>query len=99
MMKLLSASFVMAATFAMGIASSALAEEATSSPTMTVAPKPGRMLYTPTGRLGTVTRVSSEGNAQVIVDGRMVNIPISTLSEIDGKLTTSLTKRELLRAK
>ncbi len=60
----------------------------------------GKMLYSSTGnRIASVYRVTSEGNPQVILDGRLVTVPASTLSEVDGKLTTSLTKRDLARSK
>lgn len=60
----------------------------------------GKMLYSSTGhRIASVYRVTSEGNPQVILDGRLVTVPSSTLTEVDGKLTTSLTKRELARSK
>jgi hypothetical protein len=47
-------------------------------------------------RLGTVYRVGPDGSAQVIMDGKIVTIPASTLSNVDGKLTTSLSKSEVL---
>ncbi len=57
----------------------------------------GKMLVAADGaRLGAVYRVSDDGSAQVIIDGKMVSIPASTLSTTDGKLTTSLTKHEVL---
>lgn len=57
----------------------------------------GKMLVAADGaRLGAVYRVSDDGSAQVIIDGKMVSIPASTLSTADGKLTTSLTKHEVL---
>lgn len=60
----------------------------------------GKMLYSSTGhRIASVYRVTSEGNPQVILDGRLVTVPATTLSEVEGKLTTSLTKRELARSR
>jgi hypothetical protein len=57
----------------------------------------GKMLLASNGaRLGTVYRVSTDGSPQVIVDGKLVTIPASTLSAADGKLTTSLSKNEVL---
>lgn len=56
----------------------------------------GKMLLTANGsRLGAVYRVTDDGSAQVIVDGKMVTIPAHTLSLNDGKLMTSLTKAEI----
>ena len=57
----------------------------------------GKMLVGANGaRLGPVYRVGSDGSAQLIIDGKMVTIPASTLSTVDGKLTTSLSKSEVL---
>ena len=47
-------------------------------------------------RLGLVYKVGSDGSAQMIIDGRLVAVPASTLSSVDGKLTTSLSKSEVL---
>jgi hypothetical protein len=60
----------------------------------------GKMLYSAAGhRIASVYRVNAQGNPQVILDGRLITVPASTLSEANGKLTTSLTKRELVRSK
>lgn len=56
----------------------------------------GKMLVAANGaRLGAVYRVTQDGSAQLIVDGKMVTVPASTLSVVDGKLTTSLSKSEV----
>jgi hypothetical protein len=47
-------------------------------------------------RLGTVYRVGPDGSPQIIIDGRMVTIPASTLSVANGKVTTSLDKSQVL---
>lgn len=60
----------------------------------------GKMLYSTAGhRVASIYRVTKEGNPQVILDGRLVTVPVSTLAQADGKLTTTLTKRELARSK
>jgi len=60
----------------------------------------GKMLYGAGGyRIASVYRVTSEGAPQVILDGKLVTVPVTTLSEVDGKLTTSLSKRDLARSK
>jgi len=60
----------------------------------------GKMLYSSTGhRIASIYRVTAEGNPQVILDGRLITVPASTLSDADGKVTTSLSKRELARSK
>jgi hypothetical protein len=59
--------------------------------------KKGEMLVAANGaRLGAVYRVAPDGAAQIIIDGKMVTIPASTLSTANGKLQTSLSKNEVL---
>jgi hypothetical protein len=59
--------------------------------------KKGEMLVASNGaRLGAVYRVGADGGAQIIIDGRMVSVPANTLSNVNGKLTTSLSKSEVL---
>jgi len=60
----------------------------------------GAMLFSAEGgRLGPVYRVMSDGSAQIIIDARMVTVPVSTISNKDGKLTTSLKKPEVIALK
>jgi len=72
----------------------------TSSPEGTAAPVSavkGSMLISANGsRLAQVYRVGADGSAQIIIDGKMVTVPAATLSMSGGKLTTSLTKSEVL---
>jgi hypothetical protein len=57
----------------------------------------GTMLVSANGsRLGPVYRVGPDGSAQIIIDGKMLTVPASTLSLADGKVMTSLTKSEVL---
>jgi hypothetical protein len=57
----------------------------------------GTMLYSEDGhRLGAVYKVGEDGAAKVILDGKLVTIPASSLSEAGGKLTTTLTKSQVL---
>jgi hypothetical protein len=59
----------------------------------------GKMLYAGNGqRLAAIYRVTAEGNPQVILNGKLITVPASTLSDVNGKVTTSLTKKELGRA-
>ena len=56
----------------------------------------GVMLVSADGvRLGPVYRVSSDGSAQLIVKGKMATVPVTTLSMVDGRLTTSLSKTDV----
>ena len=60
----------------------------------------GKMLVSADGsRIGAVYRVSDDGSAQVIVNGKLVSIPASTLSVTDGKLTTSMSRHEVMSMK
>jgi hypothetical protein len=54
------------------------------------------MLYDSTGhRVASVNRITQNGDVQVILNGQLVTVPASTLSQANGKLTTSLTKAEI----
>ena len=75
----------------------ASAQESTAA---SVAVSAGKQLYDNAGRrVGTVYRMSAEGNPQVILNGKLVTIPASTLSDQNGKITTSLSKADLERSK
>ncbi len=57
----------------------------------------GQMLMAANGsRLGPVYRVGADGAVQMILGGKMITVPAATLSSVDGKLTTSLSKNEVL---
>ncbi|WP_232492047.1 hypothetical protein [Novosphingobium kaempferiae] len=72
-------------------------EEAAGAP---VALNAGKMLYAADGfRIAPIYRVSAEGNPQVILNGRLVTVPASSLSDVAGKVTTSMSKKELAAAK
>jgi hypothetical protein len=73
---------------------SASSQEGTAVPLSAVK---GSMLIAANGsRLGAVYRVGNDGSAQLIIDGRMITVPAATLSMSGGKLTTSLTKSQVL---
>jgi heptaprenylglyceryl phosphate synthase len=60
----------------------------------------GMMLYASNGyRIAPIYRVNADGNPQVIMNGRLITVPASTVSEVGGKVTTSLSKKEVARAK
>jgi hypothetical protein len=57
----------------------------------------GKMLVAANGaRLGPVYRVGADGSAQIIIEGKLVSIPVGTLSTANGRLMTSLSKSEVL---
>lgn len=62
-----------------------------------VSPVKGSMLVAANGaRLAPVYRVGPDGSAQIILEGKMLTVPAATLSMAGGRLTTSLTKNEVL---
>jgi hypothetical protein len=74
----------------------AAAQGTSDAPAAAVAEK-GKMLIAANGtRLGAVYRVGPDGSAQIIIDGKLVTVPANTISIANGKLTTSLTKSEVL---
>ncbi|HMN44180.1 MAG TPA: hypothetical protein PKE27_06400 [Povalibacter sp.] len=58
--------------------------------------KAGTILVSADGvRLGPVYRVAGDGSAQLIIKGKMATVPVATLSMVDGRLTTSLSKNDV----
>jgi len=67
--------------------------------TAAVAVTAGKTLYGPNGnRIASVYRVAADGRVQVILDGKLITVPSATITDVGGKVTTSLTKSELLRS-
>ena len=65
-----------------------------TSPALTVAA--GKMLYGPDNRrLASIYRVAANGDAQIIIDGRLLTVRAATLSTATGKIVTSLTKTQI----
>ncbi|PKP98879.1 MAG: hypothetical protein CVT74_09535 [Alphaproteobacteria bacterium HGW-Alphaproteobacteria-13] len=64
------------------------------------APRAGEVVRDSRARvLGRVHKVQPDGTTLVIVGGRVVPLPASTLSVQNGKLVTTLTKGEALQQK
>jgi opacity protein-like surface antigen len=86
--------FVVAALIA-AVATPAVAADAVAPSKLTVSVS--QPLFDKDGkRVGNVYRVASDGSPQLIIDeGRLVTVPATTLTEANGKLTTSLTKRQI----
>ena len=42
-------------------------------------------------------RVTPTGSAQIVLEDRQFTVPTSTISVVDGRFTTSLTNREILK--
>ena len=75
----------------------AVAQGQVSPAAVGVAAAKGKMLVAANGaRLGPVYRVGVDGAAQVVVEGRLVNVPAATLSADNGRIKTSLSKSEVL---
>ena len=57
----------------------------------------GELLFDAGGRrLAPVYRVTDDGSVQIIIEDKMVTVPGSTISNAGGKLTTSLTKPQVV---
>jgi hypothetical protein len=58
----------------------------------------GKMVYAAGGkRLASVYSLKADGSPQIILDGKLVTIPASSIDTASGKVTTSLSKAELTR--
>jgi hypothetical protein len=83
--------------FMCAFATVSVAADAPASPDAAAVAAKGKMLVgADGGRLGVVSRVSPDGGAQIILDGKLITVPASTLSSANGKLTTTLSKSEVL---
>lgn len=57
----------------------------------------GKLLYDADGKkLAPIYKLDGNGVPQILLDGKIVTVPMSTLTEVDGKFTTKLTKRDLM---
>ena len=76
----------------------ALRADEGAAPAAAVSVTAGKMIYGANGqRLAAVYRVTAAGAVQVILDGKLVTVPAASLSDVNGKVTTTLTKAELRR--
>lgn len=92
MKKLVSLALIASAAAISAVPAVAVAQDAAAA----VQAQRGSMLYTADGkRVANVYRVTDAGDAQLIYRGKMVTVAASTLSDVSGKLTTSLTADEL----
>jgi hypothetical protein len=74
--------------------------EVTDEATAPLELKAGQMLYSTAGyRLAPIYRVTESGDPQVIMSGRLITVPVTTVAEADGKIVTSLTKKEVASAR
>lgn len=83
--------------FAYLVAVGAFAVSSIAAQAADTAAAKGKMLYGAGGsRLGTITRVTQDGSAQIIIDGKLVTVPASSISAVEGKIATTLTKNEVI---
>ena len=58
----------------------------------------GKMIYDTDGkRIAPIYRVTASGDVQIILSARLVTIPAASLSDVNGKVTTSIDKSALNR--
>lgn len=82
------------------VPATAEAAQAEAAQTVNAAEFVGKTIYGPKGeRIGVIYKVNQNGDAQIIINGKMVIVPASTLALADGKLTTSRDKRALTSAR
>jgi hypothetical protein len=85
------------AAFLTSASVSALAD---NTPASTAAVKAGKEIYDGAGhRLGTVYRLTAQGDPQIILNGKLITIPGSTVSEANGKIQTSMSRADVERGK
>jgi hypothetical protein len=57
----------------------------------------GKLLYDADGKkLAPIYKLDANGVPQILLDGKVITVPMSTLTEVDGKFTTKMTKRDLM---
>jgi sporulation protein YlmC with PRC-barrel domain len=60
----------------------------------------GKAIYAQGGkRIGTVYAVKADGSAQVIINGKLVTIPASTITTANGRVETSINKSALVASR
>lgn len=57
----------------------------------------GRAIYSSDGKkLGSVYKVTKDGAPQVIISGKLITVPASSVSVSDNRVVTSLTRKDVL---
>jgi len=59
----------------------------------------GKTLFDASGKnIGVIYKVTVDGSPQIVIDDqRLITIPATSISQVDGKLRTSMTKRDVLK--
>ncbi|WP_165189691.1 hypothetical protein [Caulobacter soli] len=57
----------------------------------------GKLLYDADGKkLAAIYKLDAKGSPQILLEGKMVTVPLATLKKDDDKFATSLTKKDLM---
>ncbi|SFO35475.1 hypothetical protein [Sphingomonas sp. OK281] len=60
-------------------------------------PVVGKMLYSTGGKkLAAIYKLDAGSAPQILLDGKLITVPSDTLSDVDGHIETSLTKKDLM---
>jgi len=79
------------------VAAPALAQTAAATTSSHAAARAGQMLTDVDGRrLAPVDQVDGDGSAEILIDGHVATIPATTLSVVNGHLTTSMKKTQII---
>ena len=59
----------------------------------------GKLLFDADGKkLAAIYKLDPKGSPQLLLDGKMVTVPLATMKKVEDKFATSLTKRDLMTA-
>jgi hypothetical protein len=94
---------LLAATATPAFAEEALTPEAATpvaatavAPAASVVASRGQQVVAANGaRMGRVSRLADDGSPQLIVEGKLVTVPLSSLSIVDGRLVSTLSPGEI----
>lgn len=57
----------------------------------------GKLLYDADGKkLAAIYKLDAKGSPQILLEGKMVTVPLATLKKDDDKFATTLTKKDLM---
>lgn len=57
----------------------------------------GKLLYDADGKkLAAIYKLDAKGSPQILLEGKMVTVPLATLKKDDDKFATTLTRKDLM---
>ena len=57
----------------------------------------GKLLYDADGKkLAAIYKLDAKGSPQILMEGKMVTVPLATLKKDDDKFATTLTRKDLM---